>query len=162
MLISVEEELVDHEVEDFHTDMLRYRREILTLNGYYQQMTEFIQLIAENKNQLFNAEDCRLFRVVENRADRLYDNTKMLREYTAQLRELYKSQLDIAQNKSMRVLTVVTTIFLPLSLIAGWYGMNFQYMPELAMKHGYIGVIIFSALIVIGEIIFFKRRKWFD
>ena len=162
MLISVEEELVDHEVEDFHTDMLRYRREILTLNGYYQQMTEFIQLIAENKNQLFNAEDCRLFRVVENRADRLYDNTKMLREYTAQLRELYKSQLDIAQNKSMRVLTVVTTIFLPLSLIAGGYGMNFQYMPELAMKHGYIGVIIFSALIVIGEIIFFKRRKWFD
>lgn len=162
MLASVEEELLNDEVEEFNTDMLRYRREILILNGYYQQYTEFMQMMAENKNQLFNAEDCRLFRVVSNRADRLYDNTKMLREYTAQLRELYKSQLDVAQNKSMRMLTVVTTIFMPLTLIAGWYGMNFQYMPELASRYGYVGVVILSALVVIGEIAFFKWKKWFD
>lgn len=162
MLASVEEELLNDEVEEFNTDMLRYRREILILNGYYQQYTEFMQMMAENKNQMFNAEDCRLFRVVSNRADRLYDNTKMLREYTAQLRELYKSQLDVAQNKSMRMLTVVTTIFMPLTLIAGWYGMNFQYMPELASKYGYIGVVVLSALVVIGEIAFFKWKKWFD
>lgn len=163
MLISVEEELLENEMmEDFHTDMLRYRREILTLNGYYQQFTEFMQMIAENKNRLFNDEDCRLFRVVANRADRLYDNTKMLREYTAQLRELYKSQIDIMQNKTMRVLTLVTTIFMPLTLIVGWYGMNFKFMPELTSKYGYPGVIALSAIIVIGEIIFFKKKKWFD
>ena len=162
MLASVEEELLNDEVEEFNTDMLRYRREILILNGYYQQFTEFVQMIAENKNQLFNAEDCRLFRVLSNRADRLYDNTKMLREYTAQLRELYKSQLDVAQNRTMRVLTVVTTIFMPLSVIVGWYGMNFVHMPELVSKYGYIGVIILSVLVVIGEVLFFKKKKWFD
>ena len=140
MLISVEEELLENEMmEDFHTDMLRYRREILILNGYYQQFTEFMQMIAENKNRMFNDEDCRLFKVVANRVDRLYDNTKMLREYTAQLRELHKSQIDIMQNKTMRVLTLVTT-----------------------SKHGYLGVIALSATVVIGEIIFFKRKKWFD
>lgn len=162
MLVSVEEELLEGDIEDFHTDMIRYRREIMTLNSYYQQYTEFMQMIAENKNRLFNAEDCRMFIVLSNRADRLYDNTKMLREYTAQLRELHKSQLDIEQNRTMRVLTVVTTIFMPLSVIVGWYGMNFQNMPELMSKYGYPGVAIFSALVVIGEIVFFKWKKWFD
>ena len=162
MLVSVEEELLDRDLEDFHTDILRYRREILILNSYYQQFTEFLQMIAENKNQLFNAEDCRLFQVVANRIDRMYDNTKMLREYTAQLRELYTSQIDIEQNKIMRTLTLVTIVFMPLQVIVGWYGMNFKFMPELASKYGYIGVIIFSALVVIGEILFFKKKKWFD
>ena len=161
-LVQVEEELMDHELEDFHEDILRYRREIMTLNGYYQQLSEMLQMMSENKNGLFNAEDCRILRVIANRADRLYDNTKMLREYTGQLREMYQSQIDIMQNKTMRILTVVTTIFMPLTLIAGWYGMNFRYMPELMSKYGYPGVIIFSILVVIIEIIYFKRKKWFD
>ena len=62
----------------------------------------------------------------------------------------------------MKVLTVVTTIFMPLTLIVGWYGMNFSGMPELEWKHGYLGVIILSLVVVIGEIIFFKWKKWFD
>ena len=62
----------------------------------------------------------------------------------------------------MRILTVVTTIFMPLTLIAGWYGMNFKYMPELMSKYGYPGVIVFSILVVVIEIIYFKRKKWFD
>ncbi len=162
MLVSVEEELLDHDIDDFHTDMLRYRREILTLNGYYQQLTELLQMLSENKNGLFNFEDCRLLRVVSNRADRLYDNTKMLREYTGQLREMYQAQIDIAQNRNMRILTVVTSLFMPLTLITGWFGMNFKFMPELSSKYGYIGVIGVSLLVVIGELIFFKKKKWFD
>ncbi|MBR0366638.1 MAG: magnesium transporter CorA, partial [Clostridia bacterium] len=161
-LVSLEEELMEHDIDDFHTDVLRYRREIMTLNGYYQQLTEMLQMMSENKNGLFNVEDCRIMRVIANRADRMYDNTKMLREYTGQLREMYQSQIDIMQNKTMRILTVVTTIFMPLTLIAGWYGMNFKYMPELMSKYGYIGVIVFSVLVVVVEIIFFKWKKWFD
>ena len=94
-LVQVEEELMEHELENFHEDILRYRREIMTLNGYYQQLSEMLQMMSENKNGLFNAEDCRILRVIANRADRLYDNTKMLREYTGQLREMYQSQIDI-------------------------------------------------------------------
>ncbi len=161
-LISVEEELTEQDIDDFHTEMLRYRREIMVLNGYYQQLTEMLQMMSENKNSLFNPEDCRILRIIANRADRLYDNTKMLREYTQQLREMYQSQIDIIQNKTMRILTVVTTIFMPLSLIAGWYGMNFRFMPELNSAYGYAGVIIFSILVVVGEIIFFKWKHWFD
>lgn len=161
-LVTVEEELIDHDIDTFHTDILRFRREILILNGYYQQLADMMQMLGENKNSIFNMEDCRMFRVASNRADRLYDNTKMLREYTVQLREMYQSQIDIMQNKTMKVLTVVTTIFMPLTLIVGWYGMNFAGMPELEWKHGYLTVIIVSLLVVIGEIIFFKWKKWFE
>lgn len=161
-LVSVEEELLDHDIDTFHTDILRFRREILVLNSYYQQLADMMQMMGENKNSIFNIEDCRMYRLASNRADRLYDNTKMLREYTVQLREMYQSQIDIMQNKTMKVLTVVTTIFMPLTLIVGWYGMNFSGMPELDWEHGYLGVIILSLVVVIGEIIFFKWKKWFD
>ena len=78
-----------------------------------------------------------------------------------QLREMYQSQIDIHQNKVMQFLTVVTTIFMPLTLIAGWYGMNFANMPELNTKYGY-GIIILVSILVTGiEIWYFKIKKWF-
>lgn len=60
----------------------------------------------------------------------------------------------------MTVLTVVTTIFMPLTLIVGWYGMNFRFMPELQWKWGYPVVITISVLIVSGSLWFFKKKKW--
>jgi magnesium transporter len=61
----------------------------------------------------------------------------------------------------MKVFTVITTIFMPLTLIVGWYGMNFKYMPELNWKYGYLTVIIASILVVSGCIFFFKKKKLF-
>ena len=77
-----------------------------------------------------------------------------------QLRDLYKAHIDIKQNRIMTVLTVVTTIFMPLTLIVGWYGMNFRFMPELKWKWGYPVVITISVLIVSGSLWFFKKKKW--
>ena len=60
----------------------------------------------------------------------------------------------------MALLTVITSIFMPLTLIAGWYGMNFKYMPELEYKWAYPLVIAISVLIVVFSLIFFKKKKW--
>ena len=60
----------------------------------------------------------------------------------------------------MTLLTVITSIFMPLTLIVGWYGMNFKYMPELEKKAAYPIVIIVSIVIVILSLIFFKKKKW--
>ena len=83
-----------------------------------------------------------------------------LLDYTNQIRDTYQSRLDVKQNRIMTVLTVVTTVFMPLTLIVGWYGMNFKYMPELNSVWGYPIVIGVSVLIVVVSIVFFKRRKW--
>ena len=61
----------------------------------------------------------------------------------------------------MMVLTIVTTIFLPLTLLTGWYGMNFKNMPELGWRYGYPLVILIALLIIVLEIIYFKKKKFF-
>ena len=77
-----------------------------------------------------------------------------------QLRDLVQSQQAERQNRIMTLLTVVATIFMPLTLIAGWYGMNFRYMPELEWKWAYLGVFVLSIAIVVGCLIWFKRKHW--
>lgn len=161
-LIAVEEELLEDDIEDFNRLILQYRREILVLNSYYQQLMDMARAMSENKNYIFNHEDCRLFSIYEQRIERMYDNTKILREYTIQISEMYQSQIEIEQNKTMKVLTVVTAVFSPLMLITGWYGMNFRFMPELNAKYGYIAVIVTAIITAIAEIIYFKKKKWFD
>ena len=96
-----------------------------------------------------------------HRVERLQNHVKLLRENMLQLRELYQSMQDARQNKIMGILTIVTTFFLPLTLITGWNGMNFAYMPELKWRYCYLSVIIVSLIIAIGEIIYFKKKKFF-
>ena len=75
--------------------------------------------------------------------------------------KMYQNKIDTHQNKIMTVLTVATTIFFPLSIITGWYGMNFKNMPELNNPYGYIIVIGASILVVIIEMLILKKKKFF-
>lgn len=99
--------------------------------------------------------------VISNRAERLHDHVEMLREYLVQIRELYQSLIAVQQNQVMSILTVVTTIFLPLTLIAGWYGMNFPNMPEFGWKYAYPAVIIVSILVIIWKLFILRKRRCF-
>jgi len=81
-------------------------------------------------------------------------------EYIHQVRESYQSQIEIEQNNLMKVFTMVTSIFLPLTLIVGWYGMNFQ-MPELKWRYGYPFLIAVCILVSAIWYIIFKKKKWF-
>ena len=83
---------------------------------------------------------------------------QFLREYLAQVRETYQAQLDLKLNQIMKIFTVIAAVFLPLSLVVGWYGMNFSNMPELNWKYGYQGVIALSVLITLAILFYFKKR----
>ena len=136
------------------------RGELLKLKMHYEQLIDFGQELAENENDFFMSDNLRFFELFTARVTRLQGIISTLREYTAQVRELYQSELSVKQNSIMTVLTVVTTIIMPLTLITGWYGMNFKYMPELESPFAYpvlIGVVLF---IVIGGIVYFKNKKW--
>ena len=85
--------------------------------------------------------------------------TVHLLEYAGQVRDAYQEQVAAQQNKNMQFLTIISTIFFPLTLITGWYGMNFQNMPEL--QNGYPGVIVLSLIVVILCIYIFKKKKIF-
>ena len=136
------------------------RGDIRDLHNHYEQLIDLGQELEENENNFFKPENLRYFRLFLNRIERLRDVSTSLRDYTIQIRDLYKTHLDVRQNRIMTILTVVTSIFMPLTLIAGWYGMNFRYMPELDSPWAYPIVIGVSLLIVVGSLWFFKKKKW--
>ncbi len=136
------------------------RGELRDLRIHYSQLIELAQEFEENENNFFQTDRLRFFHLFSNRVSRLYGMVNSLLDYTTQVRDTYQSRLDVKQNHIMTVLTIVTTVFMPLTLIVGWYGMNFKYMPELESVWGYPVVIAVSAIIVIISVIFFKRKKW--
>ncbi|MNW66884.1 Magnesium transport protein CorA [compost metagenome] len=83
------------------------------------------------------------------------------REMTADLRDSYISLNSNRMNSIMKTLTVITTIFMPLTLIAGIYGMNFRVMPELDWKYGYFGVLLLMLVLGLGMVRFFRHSGWF-
>ncbi|GAB7387092.1 hypothetical protein BSNK01_09280 [Bacillaceae bacterium] len=84
------------------------------------------------------------------------------REITSDMRDSYLSINSDRMNTIMMTLTVITTIFIPLTFIAGIYGMNFEYMPELKWRYGYFMVLGIMAILGTGMFFWFKRRGWFD
>lgn len=84
------------------------------------------------------------------------------REMTADIRDNYLSVNSAKMNRNMMVLTVITTIFIPLTFIAGVYGMNFRYMPELNWRYGYFAVWIVMLIIAITMYLWFKNKGWMD
>lgn len=136
------------------------RGDIRDLQIHYEQLLDLGQELEENENTFFKSENLRYFRLFLNRVARLRDRAASLREYTMQIRDLNKSHMDVKQNRIITILTVVTTIFMPLTLIVGWYGMNFRYMPELDFPWAYPAVLALSVVIVIACIVYFKKKKW--
>ena len=91
----------------------------------------------------------------------ILDNVDSMRDILSGLQDLYLSEISMRMNRVMQVLTIVTAIFVPLSFLAGLYGMNFEYIPELKFKNGYFYLISVMFVIALSMIIFFKKRKWF-
>ena len=159
-IAQMEDEVLAGELDHFNHRMLGCRREILLLSHYYSKLSDIGMELQENENGIFDATEQRCFKLFTERVSLLRQEAQMLREYSAQVREAYQAQIDIRQNKIMKVLTVVTTIFMPLSLIAGWYGMNFCHMPELGWRYGYPAIIILSVAVVLFCLWIFKRKKF--
>ena len=166
-LMEAYEQELDRLEEEFQgpdeADLTRVneiRSEVRELQLHYEQLIDLVQELEENENGFFREEGLRYFRLSMSRMERFRDLAASCRDHTMQLRDLYHTRLEAKQNRIMTILTVVTTIFMPLTLIAGWYGMNFRYMPELNSPWGYPIVIAVSVLIVVGCLYFFKKKKW--
>ena len=122
---ALEDRVLSGELEEFSTPMSELRKETMARYRYYSQLDDVACELRENENGYFSDEECGLFRLFEERVIRLREESQLLREYCTQIQSLFQSEIDIRQNRIMQILTIVTTIFLPLTLLAGWYGMNF-------------------------------------
>ena len=156
-IMQIEEQITDDDLDDVTTKIAHLRKELLILREYYDELHDFGKQLEENENNFFSGKNLAYFGTISDRADRLMGRTMYLLDYIGQVRDTYQGKVAEHQNANMEFLTMISTIFFPLTLITGWYGMNFQNMQELA--NGYPFVIGLS-LVVIAVIVFiFKKRK---
>lgn len=146
---------------DFEEAILSMRKDLSAFEMYYEQLSDMGDTLQQWAAEAEDRKSDLLFEIYGNKVKRLASLVVSLKEYSVQLRELRQSRIDIRQNQIMQLLTIITTIFMPLTLITGWYGMNFRNMPELTAPYAYGCVIALSVLVVIVEIILFKKKKWF-
>lgn len=143
----------------FSNEIMSINHELLELEDYYDQLVDVIEIIADNENEILQNKNLHFLRNLSNRIERYSNNNDLLRNYVSQVRDAYDSLINLNLNKTMQTFTTITVIFSPLTLIAGWYGMNFKYMPELNHRFGYLYVISMSIIIVAGIVTILKRKK---
>ena len=160
-LTHLEDEVLSGNISRFDQKLIRCRKEILRYSHYYLQLQDVTDVLQKNDLKIFSGEDLAGIRRLREKIGRLHQEARMLREYSTQVREVYQAQIEIRQNKIMKSLTIVTAIFLPLTLIAGWYGMNFTYMPELHWKYGYPAVMGLSAVTVLSSLALCYKKHFF-
>jgi len=157
---ELDDRIIDGKETDARAQIVDIRYEILRLKKYYEQFELVFDELCENDNELISENYINYFEVLRNRTDRMTSYVMNLREFIVQVRESYQAQIDIEQNRLMKIFTLVTSIFLPLTLIAGWYGMNLK-MPEVEWAYSYpvvIGICVFVCLV---WFILFKKKGWF-
>lgn len=160
LISNLDDAVIDGSEQNSREKIVNYRYEILRLKKYYEQFRTVFEELCDNDNELISEQYISYFEVLQNRVEKMSSNVLNLREFIVQVRESYQAQIDIEQNRLMKVFTLVTSIFLPLTLIAGWYGMNLQ-MPEFGWAYGYPVVIGICVLVCLIWFIVFKKKGWF-
>ncbi|MDE5781615.1 MAG: hypothetical protein K2I03_09105 [Lachnospiraceae bacterium] len=159
-IMEMEKNIVERQVNELlNKEIYDMRNRLSVMRSYYEQLVEIGEELLENENGIFASRELRYFKIYKDKVSRLSENTMALSESLIHLREALDAALNYSINNTMKMFTVVTTVFLPLTLVAGWYGMNFEGMPELKWEYGYEAVIGVSIVVVILCIIFFKKKK---
>lgn len=159
-LLELEDQMVHGRADqNLNTVLYNYRRKLSIIRNYYEQLVDISSELEENENEIFDEQAVSYFRVLTAKGERLIAGVRSLSENVMHLREMLDAALNYNLNNIMKIFTLITAVFLPLTLIVGWYGMNFANMPELEWEYGYPLVIGISVVIVMLILIFFKRKK---
>lgn len=167
-LYSLEDELADLEsrgssesVEELMSQVFNVRGRLLKLRRTIVPMRDLMYRIVNSQHVQSNGEERIYFGDIYDHLLKLTDMIEVDREMTADLRDSYISLNSNRMNSIMKTLTVITTVFMPLTLIAGIYGMNFRVMPELDWSYGYPAVLVLMLVLGAGMFRWFRRSGWF-
>jgi len=139
----------------------RYKREMIFLRRAIWPLREVLNSLQRDELALVQPETHLFLRDVHDHTLRIIETIETLRELLAGMLDVHLSMLSVRMNNVMKVLTIIATIFIPLTFIAGVYGMNFEFMPELHWHWGYPLIMLFMGAVGLTMLIAFKRRDWF-
>jgi len=159
--IEVMEEEISYNPEEFEKSRILFlRKEIQKARKNISALREALLQFNRSELDFIEAKTLLFVRDVSDHVIQILDSIDNKREILAGLQDLYISEISLKMNQVMQFLTIITALFVPLSFLAGLYGMNFKYMPELGFKYGYFILLGVMLIIVIALIWNFKRKKW--
>src|SRR5690606_36558126 len=139
-LDQIEEKLKTEMNEQVLDQIQHNRKELIFMKKAVFPLREALSAIPKTESDLLNSRKLKYFNDVNDHVMQIFETIENFRELNTSLKDMYLSELSHRMNKVMQVLTIIATIFIPLTFIAGIYGMNFEYMPELSFKYGYFVV----------------------
>jgi len=158
---SIEEELALEPSQKVMRTIHNLKRESILVRRAIWPLREVISALAKNDSALIDQPTMIYLRDVYDHTIQVIDTIESLRDMLSGLLDLYLSSVSNRMNEVMKVLTVIATMFIPLTFVAGVYGMDFEHMPELSWRWGYAAVWGVMLTILVLMVSFFKRKRWF-
>jgi magnesium transporter len=157
----LEEDLVRNPVPSALQELHSLKRNLIFLRRSVWPLREVLSSLQREGSTLVSASTQLYLRDVYDHTIHAIDTLETFRDMLSGMLDIYLSSASNRLNEVMKVLTIIATIFIPLTFIVGIYGMNFRHMPELAWRWGYPLVLLLMALVSGAMIYYFKRKKWF-
>ena len=159
-LTELEEELLRNPTPATLQDIYRFKRLLLQLRKSVWPLRESISGLVREETPLITDETNVFFRDAYDHVLQVIDTTETFRDMVSGMLDTYLSSVSNRMNEVMKVLTIIATIFIPITFVAGIYGMNFEVMPELHWAWGYFGALGVMAAIVLVMVLFFRNKGW--
>ena len=157
---AVEKELLENPTPSTMQKIHALKRELILLRRSVWPLREVISLLERGESELIQSKTLPFLRDVYDHTIQVIETVETYRDMLAGMLDTYLSTVSNKMNEVMKVLTIISTIFIPLTFIAGIYGMNFEFMPELKSPLGYPLVWVVMLLVAAGMVVFFKRKHW--
>jgi len=157
---SMEEELVSDPTEKTLQQIHTMKREVILLRKSVWPLREAVSALQRSESDLIGEVTSVYLRDVHDHTIQIIDTIESFRDMVSGMLDIYLSSISNKMNSVMKVLTIIATIFIPLTFVAGIYGMNFELMPELKWKYGYAAVWLVMLIIGATMVVYFRRKKW--
>lgn len=157
----LEEELMRSPSQRTLAEIYRLKRELLFIHKAVWPLREVVSSMIRRESPLIRESTVIYLRDLYDHTIQVVETVETLRDMLSGMLDIYLSSVSNRLNGIMKVLTIIATIFMPLTFIAGLYGMNFRHMPELEWTWGYPAVLLLMVAVTVGMLLFFRRKKWF-
>jgi magnesium transporter len=160
ILENFEKDVIKNISNETRGDIYELKQEVNVMRKSLFPTRELVNRLISSEHQIIHENTIPYLRDLRDHLSQVIEQLDYQLENLNSLQELFISQVGYRSNKVMQVLTIVATIFIPLTFLAGIYGMNFQHMPELGWKYGYFILLLIMLIIVICLLFFFRKKKW--
>jgi magnesium transporter len=157
---AIEEEIINHPKPESLIQLYNMKREVIYLRKQVWPLRDMINNLLRSDSEFITANTQLFFRDLQDHSTRIIDTVETYRDLLSGMMDIYLSTNSNKMNEVMKLLTIMSSIFIPVTFIAGVYGMNFNFMPELKSPYGYAGIWLVMLSIMGGLVYYFKKKKW--